>query len=63
MGAVRNSHMSENLDMARPQVANGRDGLQILRAATNISNKQSRTDEKGWSSSLRIEREANNSPP
>jgi len=32
--------------MARPQVADGRDGLQIWRVAINILNKQSRTANK-----------------
>jgi hypothetical protein len=38
--------------MARPQVADGGDGLQIWRVAANVLNKQSRTASKGWSSSL-----------
>jgi hypothetical protein len=38
--------------MARPQVAVGGDGLQIGWAAANILKKQSRTADKGWSSSL-----------
>jgi hypothetical protein len=38
--------------MARPQVADGRDTLQILRVAANILNKESRTADKGWFSSL-----------
>jgi hypothetical protein len=33
----------------------------ILRVATNILNKQSRTADEGWSSSLRVGRGANNS--
>jgi hypothetical protein len=33
--------------MGRPQVADGRDGLQFWRAAVNILYKQSRTAEKG----------------
>jgi hypothetical protein len=37
--------------MARAQVTDGGDGLQIWRAATNILNKQSRTADKEWSSS------------
>jgi hypothetical protein len=37
--------------MARPQVADGGDGLQIRRVAANILNKQSRTAGKGFSSS------------
>jgi hypothetical protein len=40
--------------MARPQVADGGDGLQIWRVAANILNKQSRTADKGWSSSLGV---------
>jgi hypothetical protein len=39
---------------ARPQVAEGRDGLHIWRLAANILNKQSRTAEKEWSSSLGV---------
>jgi hypothetical protein len=35
--------------MARPQVADGGDGLQIWRVAANILNKQSRTADKWWS--------------
>jgi hypothetical protein len=38
--------------MARPQVADGGDTLQLSRAAANILNKQSRTAYKGWSSSM-----------
>jgi hypothetical protein len=38
--------------MARPQVADGEDGLQIWRVAANILNKQSQTAIKEWSSSL-----------
>jgi outer membrane scaffolding protein for murein synthesis (MipA/OmpV family) len=38
--------------MARPQVADGGDGLQIWRAAANILNKQSQRADNGWSSSL-----------
>jgi hypothetical protein len=49
--------------MARPQVADGGDGLQIWRIAANILNRLSGTPDKGWSSSLGIERGANNSSP
>jgi hypothetical protein len=49
--------------MARPQVADGGNGLQIWRVAENILNKQSRTADKGWSSSLGFGRGANNSSP
>jgi hypothetical protein len=38
--------------MARPQAADGGDSLQIWRVAANILNKQSRTADKGWFSSL-----------
>jgi hypothetical protein len=37
-----------HLGMARPQVADGGDGLQIWRVAANILNKQSQTVENGW---------------
>jgi hypothetical protein len=49
--------------MARPQVADGGDGLQVWRVAANILNKQSRTAEKGWSSNWGVGRGANNSSP
>jgi hypothetical protein len=49
--------------VARPQVADGGDGLQIWRVAANILNKQSRTAYRGWSSSLGVGRGANNPPP
>jgi len=39
-----------------------RKGLSIWRVAANIFNKQSRTADKGWSSSMRVGRGANNSP-
>jgi hypothetical protein len=42
--------------MARPQVADRGDGLQIRRAAANILNKQSRTADRAWPSSLRVGR-------
>jgi hypothetical protein len=38
--------------MARPQVADGGDGLRIWRVAANILNKQSRTADRGWPSRL-----------
>jgi hypothetical protein len=49
--------------MGRPQVADGEDSLQFWRVAANILNKQSRTADKGWSSSLGVGRGANNSLP
>jgi hypothetical protein len=38
--------------MARPQVVDGEDGLQVWRITANILNKQSHTANKGWSSCL-----------
>jgi hypothetical protein len=45
--------------MARPRVADGRDGLQQWRLAANILNKP-RTNDKGRYYSLGVERGANN---
>jgi hypothetical protein len=42
--------------MARPRVADRADGLQICTVAANILNKQSRTADSGWSSSLGVGR-------
>jgi hypothetical protein len=47
--------------MARPQVVDEGDGLQIWSIAANILNKQSRTADKGWYSSLGVGGEAKNS--
>jgi hypothetical protein len=47
--------------MAQPEVVDGGDDLQIWRVAANILNKQSRTADKGWYSSLGVGRGANNS--
>jgi hypothetical protein len=41
---------------ARPQVADGGDGLQIWRAAANVLNKHSWTADKGWSSRMGVGR-------
>jgi hypothetical protein len=49
--------------MARPQDADGGDGLQIWRVAVNILNKQSLSADKGWYSSLGVGRGANKSSP
>jgi hypothetical protein len=49
--------------MARPQAADGRDALQIWRAAANIKNMQSRTADKGSSSGFGVGRGANNFSP
>jgi hypothetical protein len=48
--------------MARPRVADRGDGLQIWRVAANMLNKESRTADSGWSSSLGVGRGANNPP-
>jgi hypothetical protein len=49
--------------MARPQVADGGDSLQLWKVAANILNNQSRTADKGLSSSLGVGRGANNFSP
>jgi hypothetical protein len=46
--------------MARPQVVDGRHGLQQLKVATNTLNKQPRIADKEWSSSMGFECGANN---
>jgi hypothetical protein len=43
--------------MVRPQVANGEVVLQILRVAANILNKQLRTADRGFTSTLEVWRE------
>jgi hypothetical protein len=48
-------------DMARPQVADGGDVLQIWRVTANILNRQSRTADKEWPSRLGAGHGANNS--
>jgi hypothetical protein len=47
--------------MARCQVADGGDGIQIWRVAANVLNKQLWTANKGWPSSLGVGRGADNS--
>jgi hypothetical protein len=47
----------------RPQVADGGDGLQIQKETANIFDKQYRTADKGWPSSLVAGRGAINSSP
>jgi hypothetical protein len=42
--------------MARPQVADREDGLQLWRVPENILNKMLRTAERRWPSSLRVGR-------
>jgi hypothetical protein len=49
--------------VARPRVADGRDGLQCWRLAANILNKQLQTNDKGQSSSLGVGRGTNNPSP
>jgi hypothetical protein len=49
--------------MARLQVANGGDDLQIWRVGANMLNKQSRTTDRERSSSLGVGRGVNNSSP
>jgi hypothetical protein len=49
--------------MARPQVVDGGDGLQIWKLAANILNKQSGTVDKGRFSNLRIRRGSKYYPP
>jgi len=48
--------------MACPQVADRGDGLLIWRIAANVLNKQPRTADNRWFSSLGVGRGANNSP-
>jgi hypothetical protein len=48
--------------MARPQVADGGDDLQIWRVSANILNKQSQTADKRWYFRLGVGRRANFSP-
>jgi hypothetical protein len=55
------SYLSKIHGMARPQVADGGDGLQVWRVAENILNKQSQTVDTGSSSSLGVGRGTNNS--
>jgi hypothetical protein len=49
--------------MVYPRVADGRDGLQQWRVVANVSNKQPRTNDKGWSISFGFGHEANNTSP
>jgi hypothetical protein len=63
---IKNVHIESipcHHGMARPQVADGKDALQVWKVAANILNKQSRTADKGWSSSLGVGSVANNSSP
>jgi hypothetical protein len=49
--------------IARSRVADAGDGLQMWNVAANVLNKQSRTADKEWYSSLGVGRGANNSSP
>jgi hypothetical protein len=49
--------------MARPRVADGRDVVQHWKLAANTLNKQPRTNDNGWSSSLGVGRGDNNPSP
>jgi len=49
--------------MARPQAADGGTASNMECSCEYISNKQSRTAEKGWSSSLGVGQGAKNSSP
>jgi hypothetical protein len=49
--------------MARPQAADGENGLQIWMVAEDILNKQSRTVDEEWSYSLEVGHGANNYSP
>ena len=49
-----------NDGMARPKIADIGDGLEIRSVAANMVNKQSRRDDKGWSSSLGVARRSSN---
>jgi hypothetical protein len=72
--AARQSHTAEGLlDLVRagslsPQHGGSsgcgwRNGLQLWGLAANILNKQLRTNDKGWSSSLGVGRGVNNPSP
>jgi len=55
--------MAKRRGVARPQVSDGGNSVNVWRIAANILNKQSRTADNGWSSSLGFGRGANNSSP
>jgi hypothetical protein len=46
-----------NNNMEGPQVADGEDGIQVIRIDANVLDKEKRTDEKAWSSSLVVGRD------
>jgi hypothetical protein len=48
--------LSRHRDMARPQVADGGDGISIWRVASNILNKVCQIADKTWCSSLEVGR-------
>jgi hypothetical protein len=49
--------------MARPEDADGGDGLQIGKTAANLLNKQSRTADSRWPPSLRVQLGITTPPP
>jgi len=49
--------------MGRPYVANGEDDLHTWKVAVTILNRQSRTADTGWSTSLEAGRGADKSSP
>jgi hypothetical protein len=49
--------------MTRPRVMDEGDGFQIWKVAASITNNRPRTADKAWSSSLGVERGANNCSP
>lgn len=56
-------YMICHYSLARPQVAGEGNGLHIRRLTTNVFHKQSRSSDKGWSSSLWIGLTSNNTSP
>jgi hypothetical protein len=49
--------------LVHPWVSDGGDGFQIWKVAVSILNKQSRTADKSWSSSLEVGHGADKSSP
>jgi len=58
---VHNIYSGCHYGMARPRAADRVDGLQMWRVAENALDKESRTADKGWSSTLGVWRWASNS--
>jgi len=59
MEVLRHSLNPCHQHMAYPQLAGAGDGLHLCRVAANILNKQSRAENKGWSSNLDVGRRPN----